>query len=189
MENYVKCFTPSGYNPYKTKTCKWQAKECFHKECLYTHDDEKNYCGWGIYCMNQNCGRIHLFTPLRLLPPPPEWLIKGEEPPLSEISITSLPPFKREIELTELSLPNKVCVEVKRLAVGDAKKDWSKAHQKNNSVILKQAQDIAKDVLQSEGKTHYCKCGGKFTWLNRVTHQKTLRHQKYELQKKLLKTI
>ncbi len=189
MENYVKCFTPSGYNPYKTKTCKWQAKECFHKECLYTHDDEKNYCGWGIYCMNQNCGRIHLFTPLRLLPPPPEWLIKGEEPPLSEISITSLPPFKREIELTELSLPNKVCVEVKRLAVGDAKKDWSKAHQKNNSVILKQAQDIAKDVLQIEGKTHYCKCGGKFTWLNRVTHQKTLRHQKYELQKKLLKTI
>ena len=182
METYVKCFTPSGFNHYKTKTCKWKATECFHKDCSYAHDDEKNYCGWGIHCDNKNCGRIHLFTPLRLLPPPPEWLIKGEEPQ-QKVEIYEPKPFTREIQEIEQCLPNKVCVEVRRRAVGDAKRDWSKANQKSNRVILKEAQGIADDVLRVDGKTHYCKCGGKFTWLNRTTHQKTLRHQKYELQK------
>jgi len=183
MENYVKCFTPSGFNNYKTRTCKWKATECKHNTCLFTHDDEKNYCGWGINCSDKNCGRIHLFTPLRLLPPPPEWLIKGEEPP-KKVEMYERNPFNRGIEETELSLANKVCVVVRRYTKDDTKRDWSKTNEKNDKIYLKQAQEIAKDVLHVEGKTHYCKCGGKFTWGNRVLHSKTKRHTNYELQKK-----
>lgn len=70
-------------------------------------------------------------------------------------------------------------------------KEYIKEYQENNKEKIKDYQKEYKEYNKENNKKHYekhkakflekvnCNCGGKFTYTNKSTHEKTQRHQKF----------